>query len=224
MPSKRSRRPHFTDKLDAEQRQTLIIPSLGAFDTRMDVRDVVYHTVPSTPPKVENPPVWRVLFKFDAGGQQVVAGLDVRGDAVFGRGAGSEDSPDIDLTNLGAQELGVSRRHALMRPTANKLYLIDLTSTNGTYVNAVPVSRGMAQVVRNHDALAFAGLTCVVEVVSSPVSRRESSEADLPQEPAPADLVPTLKLGKPKPKVGMETLIGVRLPRIPMPPEPDSKK
>ena len=223
MPSKRAGRSHFTNKLDAEQRQTLIIPALGAFDTRMDLRDVSYHTVPSMPPKVETPPVWRVLFKFDAAGQQVVAGLDVRGDIVFGRGSGNEDSPDIDLTNLDAQNLGVSRRHALMRPSANKLYLIDLRSTNGTYVNAVPVSLGMAQVVRNHDALAFAGLTCVVEIVSSPVSRREAAETDLPEEANPAELPPTLKLGKPK--VGRETVVGVKLPKLPpMPSNGDSKK
>lgn len=220
MPSNRTRQPRITNRLDAEQRQTLIIPALGTFDTRMDLRDVTYHLVPSIAPTIEDPPVWRVLLKFDGIGQQVVVGLDVRGDIVFGRGSGDPDSPDIDLTNLGAQDRGVSRRHALMRPSANKLYLIDLNSTNGTYVNAVPVSRGMAQVIRNHDSLAFAGLTSMAEIVSSPLSRREAPGTDLQEDTDSAELARTLKLGKPK--TGRETIMGVKLPMIPKSPDSSS--
>lgn len=217
MPSDQAKRPHSTNRLDAEERQTLIIPALGTFDTRFDVENVTYHPVPSTYASIETPPVWRVKLKFGAMGQRVVAGLDIYGDTVFGRGSGDPDSPDIDLTNLGALERGVSRRHALLRPTPNKLYLIDLESTNGTFVNAIPVSRGMAQMVRNHDGLAFAGLTCVVEIVASPAYPLAAHDADAQAEVNPAEITPTLKLGKPK--TGRETIVGVKLQ---FPPKPDS--
>jgi hypothetical protein len=37
---------------------------------------------------------------------------------VFGRGGDGPDAPDLDMSALGAHNLGVSRRHALLRPTA----------------------------------------------------------------------------------------------------------
>ncbi|MBN1313220.1 MAG: FHA domain-containing protein [Anaerolineae bacterium] len=86
----------------------------------------------------------------------------------MGRGAGSPDSPDIDLTNLDALDLGVSRRHAMIRPTPKRLYLIDLNSTNGSFVNAVPVGRGMAQMLRHGDAVALSRLSFIIEIISSP--------------------------------------------------------
>lgn len=209
MPSGNLKRPHMTGKLDPEERQTLIIPALGTFDTRFDTEQkVIYHRVPYNYEKIEAPPVWRVMLKFGAAGHYVVAGLDIYGDTVFGRGSEEADSPDIDLTNLGALERGVSRRHALLRPTINKLYLIDLNSTNGTFVNAISVSRGMAQMIRNHDGIAFAGLTCVVEIVTAPSATTTAPEPDVQGK-----VEATLKLGKPK--TGRETVVGVKLPYIP---------
>lgn len=206
-----------TNRLEIEERQTLIIPALGTFDTRFDVERVTYHPVPSTFAGSDQLPMWRVKIKFGGVDQRVVTGLDIYGDTIIGRGSGAPDSPDIDLTNLDALKLGVSRRHALLRPTVNKLYVIDLESTNGTFVNAIQVSRGMAQVVRNHDGLAFAGLTCVVEVVASPAYPLSVRE---PAEDNPADVAATLKVGKPK--VGMQTIVGVKL-EFPAKPDQDKK-
>ena len=43
--------------------------------------------------------------------------------------------PDIDLTTDGALEKGVSRRHAKITRKGSELYLEDLGSVNGTFVN-----------------------------------------------------------------------------------------
>lgn len=43
--------------------------------------------------------------------------------------------PDIDLTTDGALEKGVSRRHARITRKGSELYLEDLGSVNGTFVN-----------------------------------------------------------------------------------------
>lgn len=215
MPSTPPKRPNVTSKLDSDERRTLIIPAFGTFDTRFDVKDVIYHPVPSSYAATGTASVWRVLLKFGETGRRVVAGLDVYSDTVFGRGSDEPESPDIDLTNLGALERGVSRIHALLRPTPHNLYLIDLKSTNGTFVNAIPLNRGTAQAIRNHDGVAFAGLTCVVEIVSSP-----SYPIELPPpETSPADIEATLKIGKPK--TGTETIFGVKLELPPKPDDPD---
>jgi pSer/pThr/pTyr-binding forkhead associated (FHA) protein len=217
MPANSAKRPNVTGRLDAEQRHTLIIPALGTFDTRMAARDVTYSPVPSDYQTLGQTPLWRVLLKFGSTGVRVVAGLEIHGDTVFGRGSGEDNSPDVDLTNLGAMERGVSRRQSLLRPTENKLYVIDLNSTNGTYVNGIPVSRGMAQTLRNHDALSFAGLNCIVEITSSPLNRQDIPAAASPDDTGPIDVSPTLELGKPT--TGKETIMGVKLPDLPKPPE-----
>ncbi|MBZ0306424.1 MAG: FHA domain-containing protein [Anaerolineae bacterium] len=46
-----------------------------------------------------------------------------------------QDRLDIDLMPYEAREKGVSRRHAMLCRISNRLCIIDLKSTNGTYVN-----------------------------------------------------------------------------------------
>lgn len=163
-----SDRPGQTSKLSAEQRLTLAIPGLGSFDMRFSARDIPYYPVPSNYTMVQDIIPWRVLVKIGEPAPRMTVGLDIYADITLGRGAGSSDSPDIDLSNLDALELGVSRRHAMLRPTRNRLYLIDLNSTNGSYVNAVPVGKGMAQVLRHGDTVSLSRLSFVIEIVSSP--------------------------------------------------------
>lgn len=47
----------------------------------------------------------------------------------------AEFAPQLDLTRDGGMELGVSRRHALIRKDDQELVLIDQRSVNGTWVN-----------------------------------------------------------------------------------------
>ena len=43
--------------------------------------------------------------------------------------------PDIDMTPHGGEEGGVSRRHAQLLHEGDAWFVVDLDSTNGTYVN-----------------------------------------------------------------------------------------
>src|SRR5689334_24748553 len=96
-----------TGRLNLDDRHTLVIPALGSFDPRVAARDATFYPVPSTYRTIPNPPVWRALLKFSGKGPRVLAGLDIYGDIVIGRGSGAPDSPDIDLTNLNAELEGV---------------------------------------------------------------------------------------------------------------------
>lgn len=59
---------------------------------------------------------------------------------VFGRADhAAHVRPDIDLGPYGAAGAGVSRRHAQLLQRHNALYLEDLQSLNGTYINGVRV-------------------------------------------------------------------------------------
>jgi pSer/pThr/pTyr-binding forkhead associated (FHA) protein len=68
--------------------------------------------------------------------------LELKGKADFILGRLDEPSksfPDIDLNPHGGREAGVSRRHARLVLVGNGLsYIIDLSSTNGTFVNDEP--------------------------------------------------------------------------------------
>lgn len=45
--------------------------------------------------------------------------------------------PDVDLMKYSARERGVSRRHAALIAFDSKLQVLDLDSSNGTFVNGV---------------------------------------------------------------------------------------
>lgn len=163
-------RPIVTGPLEPVDRQALVIPGLGRFTSRFSTKDlnIEYHPVPYNYQTIQRPVTWRIQLRVGAPAPRLVVGLDVYSDVVLGRGSYGLHCPDIDFTNLNALELGVSRRHALLRPTLTQLFLIDLESTNGTFVNAVSVGQGMAQVVRSGDTIALGGLNFTIVVLHSP--------------------------------------------------------
>ncbi|MGF1507609.1 MAG: FHA domain-containing protein [Chloroflexi bacterium] len=158
-----------TGKLNSQQRQAFTVPTVKGYGMRFTPHDIDFQPVPSHYHRIEDPDTWFVLFKFAEPAPRVTLGLVIYDDVVMGRGSDSGKSmPDVDLTNLDAKQLGVSRRHALIRPTGRNLFLIDLGSTNGTYVNTIPVSKGMAQAIRTADTVSLAGLIFEVEIVATP--------------------------------------------------------
>jgi len=57
-------------------------------------------------------------------------------ELIFGR-KGDEPSEDalLDLSELGGYHAGISRRHAMIRKRENGYEIIDLASTNGSWLN-----------------------------------------------------------------------------------------
>jgi hypothetical protein len=94
--------------------------------------------------------------------------LDIAGDVVLGVADDETYCPDLDLSAYGADQKGVSRHHVLIRPTQRHLYLIDLNSINGTWVNGVSVSSITAQQVRNQDVITLGGLSFVIGILKVP--------------------------------------------------------
>jgi hypothetical protein len=58
-------------------------------------------------------------------------------ESFIGRSS-TEEPLAVDLTPFNAHVLGVSRKHAMLKPVANGCCLIDLKSTNGTLLNGNP--------------------------------------------------------------------------------------
>lgn len=86
-----------------------------------------------------------------------------------------------------AEGLGMSRKHAMFRPTATVLYLLDLGSTNGTRINTRPLGVNTPYPVMNGDMVAIGRLEFIVRIVhmpraldSDPVAHSNDTEVIVP--------------------------------------------
>jgi hypothetical protein len=95
-------------------------------------------------------------------------GIHLLGDVVLGLARPNCTGPDLDLANYDAETKGVSRRHAVLRPSQNRLFVIDLQSTNGTLVNMMPVYPGIAKEMRHNDTISLGALSFTVKIIATP--------------------------------------------------------
>ena len=67
--------------------------------------------------------------------------LAERTEVTLGRSAeGQPIVPDVDLSSYNAYANGVSRLHAAIKLVNNRIVVVDLGSSNGTYLNGVRLS------------------------------------------------------------------------------------
>jgi pSer/pThr/pTyr-binding forkhead associated (FHA) protein len=117
-----------------------------------------------------------VLFQID-GGQARNVGLDVWRVTVLGRADPfSAFRPDLDFGPYGGMRYGVSRRHALVRPSEHDLYLIDQNSTNGTWVNGQRLSPGRDFRLADDDIIELGALRMMLRIVQAPHDTQSSHQ------------------------------------------------
>ncbi|MBN2043492.1 MAG: FHA domain-containing protein [Anaerolineales bacterium] len=91
-------------------------------------------------------------------------GYRIINQAVIGRDDGS-NNVDIDLSQFGPEVKGVSRRHAEFKVSGNKLYVVDLQSSNGTYLRGQRLEAGQAVAVPSGSVLSFGALHVQVQII-----------------------------------------------------------
>jgi hypothetical protein len=90
-------------------------------------------------------------------------GIDLKDNILIGRAdPTSSRQPDVDLNPYDAVELGVSRRHAKIERNGNILSLIDLNSSNGTFVNGRRLASGQGYILRDGDEIRIGKLVMVI--------------------------------------------------------------
>ncbi|OGW34569.1 MAG: hypothetical protein A2010_03815 [Nitrospirae bacterium GWD2_57_9] len=67
----------------------------------------------------------------------------------------SEVFPDLDLTDFGGADGGVSRKHAVIHRTDTGCTIEDMGSTNGTYVNKKRIQPHAPQEIKPGDEVRF---------------------------------------------------------------------
>jgi signal transduction histidine kinase len=129
--------------------------------------ELVYRPVPNPSPESipEGEPIWRIRLDL-AHDPSRSLGLDINGEVLLGRG---DEAPGIiGLSSYDAEALGVSRRHALLRPTETHLFLLDLGSTNGTWQNGHSIGVNMPYRLAHGDRIRLGRLEFEVKIVKRP--------------------------------------------------------
>lgn len=94
-------------------------------------------TAPTPAPAAALPKAWISLHILDSG---YILPLADRTEFTLGRVVdGQPIMPDVDLTPHNAYACGVSRLHAVLKLAGDKIVVMDLDSSNGTYVNGVRI-------------------------------------------------------------------------------------
>jgi hypothetical protein len=83
---------------------------------------------------------------FPAGKTEIFIGREDPVSGVF---------PEIDLTDHGGDEGGVSRKHARIFVQGDQVYIEDLNSTNYTYVNQQKITPGQSHPLNDGDEVRF---------------------------------------------------------------------
>ncbi len=117
---------------------------------------------PAPPPPASAPTIpaasnnWVTLHLLDTG--QVLP-LSERNEFTIGRiSEGQPIMPDVDLSPYQAYARGVSRLHAVLKREASRVFLMDLGSSNGTFVNGKRLSPNVDHALSNGDVIALGKL------------------------------------------------------------------
>lgn len=108
---------------------------------------------------------WRIGLEL-VSDNSVKLDVSLESDAMLGRG---ETAPNfVDLSAYDAEALGVSRRHAVLRPTDTEILVLDLGSTNGTQLNGQPIEVSTPHGLNDGDLLTLGSLEWVVRIINRP--------------------------------------------------------
>jgi hypothetical protein len=126
--------------------------------------EVTYRPVPYA--DGHDGPTWRIRLELAFNTSQSI-GLDVNGEVILGRSEGDQEVVAL-FSGEDADRLGVSRKHAALRPTEDKLYIVDMNSTNGTWLNGHSIGVNTPYSLSHGDLITVGRLDVVVKVVSRP--------------------------------------------------------
>ena len=102
---------------------------------------------------------------FQIGDDQLSISLKMAERLILGRQSSHTDRPDLDLARFKAAEHGISRIHATLECNETGVYLMDLGSRNGTFVNGQALAAFNPCYLTHGDVLRFGKLTVTLELI-----------------------------------------------------------
>jgi len=111
---------------------------------------------PARPVQQQIQDAWISLHLLDSG--QVLS-INDRTEFTLGRSSESQPiMPDIDLNPYRAYDHGVSRLHAVIKSVNGQTIVMDLGSSNGTYLNGARLAPNVPNPLRHGDVIALGKL------------------------------------------------------------------
>lgn len=150
---------------------TGIVPPAEApqqFAAQVTVPDEAFVVLPAR--LAESPISWKPVWRFTLlSGDPLLSPIAVKavGDVIVGRKVEGVN-PDLDLTIYDTGLAGISRVHALIRPTEDQLQVSDLGSTNGTYLDGQRLRPGTTAALKDGSVLSFSKLHFMLRIIERP--------------------------------------------------------
>jgi pSer/pThr/pTyr-binding forkhead associated (FHA) protein len=115
-------------------------------------------------PRIE---MGRAMIQIEIQGGNAPLVLELEDEIVIGRrDPSTKEVPDIDLTPYGAYQMGISRRHAIIRVEPPYIMLTDLGSRNGTFVNGTKLDAHHPTPIGDGDEVSLGKIMVRVSVQS----------------------------------------------------------
>jgi len=106
-------------------------------------------------------PLSTAMLQMFPSGQCLTLGMEH--PTILGRGDPTLGLQDfINLSQFNAEQHGVSRKHCLLRRSEKQLLILDLHSTNGTYLNGDRIKSNADYVLAHGDKLILGSLHMVI--------------------------------------------------------------
>jgi hypothetical protein len=120
------------------------------------------------PLALKNSPVGKAMVEnrtpiiFDIGGVSIA--LPIAETLIIGRlsQAPGDPQPDVNLNAFDADLQGVSRQHLKLTRRGDLIYMTDLGSSNGTFLNGRPITSHRERILRHGDELCLGYLKIFV--------------------------------------------------------------
>jgi hypothetical protein len=116
----------------------------------------------------QTPPICWQISLAPAGTAAEAIVIELCGDVVIGVGIDAAFGIDVDLEGWNGSACEVSPRHALLRPTQSKVFLMDMRSGSGTSVNGLPLGVGWAYALQDRDLITLGRLSIHFRIVQHP--------------------------------------------------------
>jgi hypothetical protein len=112
---------------------------------------------------------WKIVLVPVSDHRQIVA-LEIRGDIYLGTSEQSCEGVDVNLAHLKGAEKNVSPRHVLIRPTPNKLFIMEVRASASTTINGLPLASGWAHPLKHGDMIALGRFQMRLNIVQRPLA------------------------------------------------------
>ncbi len=109
-------------------------------------------------------------IEIDGGNEPIL--LKPKQETILGRRDPATGAmPDVDLTPFAGYRMGVSRRHAAIRPgEGNRLDVWDLGSSNGTFLNGTRLSAHRPYKLRDGDEIRLGQMAMKISFQAAPAN------------------------------------------------------